>query len=199
MQIVKIVRGIKTYIRYPIVSGSLLFSGCRKFIIGKGLQINRLGYLHLGRDVSIGRDARLLFVPEYAGVKHSPSIKIGNNVSIGNRFSALSAAEIVIEDNNLIASDVLITSENHGMELEKAKSYAELPLKASPVTIGEGCWIGEKVSIMPGVTIGSRCIIAANSVVTHSFPSGKLIAGTPARAIKTYDYDKHMWIKETED
>ena len=67
MQIVKIVRGIKTYIRYPIVSGSLLFSGCRKFIIGKGLQINRLGYLHLGRDVSIGRDARLLFVPEYAG------------------------------------------------------------------------------------------------------------------------------------
>ena len=199
MQIVRKAREIKTVILHPLVSMSLFFKGCNHFIIGKRLQINRLNYLRVGKNVSIGTDARLLFVPEYAGIKQSPSIIIGDNVSIGNRFSALSAAEIVIGDNNLIASDVLITSENHGMDLENSKSYAELPLIASPVNIGEGCWIGEKVSIMPGVSIGSRCIIAANSVVTHSFPADRIIAGVPAKVIKRYDYEKHIWIKETEE
>lgn len=182
-------------IRHPIVSAILLLNGSKDFVIGRGLQINRLHYFKVGRKVSIGNHARLLFVPEYGGEKCSPSLMIGNNVSIGNRFSALCADKVIIEDNNLIASDVLITSENHGTDLEASVSYADNPLNTAPVIIGKGCWIGEKVSIMPGVELGERCIVACNSVVTKSFPSGSMIAGAPAKLIKQYDSSKHEWIR----
>ena len=61
--------------------------------------------------------------------------------------------------------------------------------------IEKGCWIGEKVSILPGVTLGDRCIVAAGSVVTHSFPEKTMIAGIPARAIKKYNEEEHLWKK----
>lgn len=54
-----------------------------------------------------------------------------------------------------------------------------------PVIIGNNVWIGEKASIMPGVTIGDGVIIAANSVVTKDIPSYSLAAGIPAKIIKS--------------
>lgn len=194
----RIVKKGLSFFSNPIKYTLLWIRGNRDFVIGSRFQINTTKYLKLGNNVSIGRDARFLFVSEYAGQTYEPSVEIGSNISIGNRFSALSAARIEIKDNNLIASDVLITSENHGIDLEKCRSYAESPLVGKEVIIGEGCWIGEKVSIMPGVTLGERCIVAANSVVTHSFGAGKMLAGAPARVIKHYDYDKHQWISEKE-
>ncbi len=127
--------------------------------------------------------------------KYIPKTDIGSNISIGNRFSILSAASVQIADYCLIASDVLITSENHGINPEEGRSYASTPLSAKEVVIGEGCWIGEKASILPGVILGERCIVAAGSVVTKSFPPYTLIAGVPAKAIKTYNFNTHQWEK----
>ena len=61
------------------------------------------------------------------------------------------------------------------------------PLSSKPVCIGNNVWIGEGVCIMPGVTIGDNVIIGANAVVTHSFPKNVVIAGVPAKIIKTLD------------
>lgn len=191
----RLIKKLLTFLMHPVVFIVFHIRGNKDFTIGKDLQINRLKYIKIGRKVAIGKSARLLFVPEYSGVKLNPYLSIGNNVSIGNRFSALCADTVIIEDDNLIASDVMITSENHGMDPEASASYADLPLTTAPVKIGKGCWIGEKVSILPGVTLGDRCIVATNSVVTHSFPEGSLIAGTPAKVIKTYDRMSHEWKK----
>ena len=54
-----------------------------------------------------------------------------------------------------------------------------------PVIIGDYTWIGENVSIMPGVNIGKSSVIGANSVVTKSFPERSIIAGNPAKIIGT--------------
>lgn len=59
------------------------------------------------------------------------------------------------------------------------------PLSSKPVKIGKNVWIGEGVSIMPGVTLGDNVIVGANAVVTHSFPADSVIAGCPARVIRT--------------
>lgn len=87
----------------------------------------------------------------------------------------LSGAPIKIEDNCLIASDVLITSEKHGTDLEMADSYAMTPLLCLPIEIGKGCWIGEKSTILPGVQLGERCIVAAGAVVTKSFSEKSIV------------------------
>ena len=57
--------------------------------------------------------------------------------------------------------------------------------KASPVSIGNDVWIGGKVSIMPGVTIGNNVIIAAGAVVTKNIPDNVLVGGVPAKKIKS--------------
>ena len=183
-----------TMLIHPIVSWKLIFSGSKNFSIGSGMSINKLKYLKIGKNTHIGKDSRFLFVTNYGGKKYTPAVEIGNNISIGNRFSALSAAKITIEDHALIASDVLITSENHGTDPESTPSYSKTPLDEKEVRIGKGCWIGEKVSIMPGVTLGDRTIVAANAVVTKSFPDHCIIGGIPAKIIKKYDFESHSWI-----
>lgn len=107
-----------TLIRHPIMSYYFMKQKCKMFSIGPRLNARRLQHLTVGNNINIGSDARLLFIDEYAGQKYQPGLIIGSNVDIGNRFSALSAATITIGDGCLIASDVLITSENHGINPE---------------------------------------------------------------------------------
>ena len=55
---------------------------------------------------------------------------------------------------------------------------------AKPVHIGNDCWIGANVTILPGVTIGNNCVIGAGSVVTRSIPDNSFAAGNPCRVIR---------------
>lgn len=74
-------------------------------------------------------------------------------------------------------------------------SYGSQELIKMNVEIGEYCWIGEKVMILPGVTIGDWCIIGAGSVVNKSIPSYSIAAGNPAKVIKRYNFETHIWEK----
>lgn len=121
-------------------------------------------------------------------------IKIGSRCYFGFYLSILAGADIIINDDVLIASFVLISSEDHETNPKSPIPYMEQALLCKPVVIGEGTWVGEKVSIMPGVTIGKKCVIGANSVVTHNIPDYSMAVGTPARVIKRYDFDIGEWI-----
>lgn len=189
-----LIKSLATFLWHPVVSLHLIFKKTKRFTIMPQMTINDLSGLYVGDGLYLGRNSRFLIVSSYRGVNYSSSIKIGNNVTIGNRFTALSAAPIVIEDDCLLASDILITSENHGTDPENHCNYADNPLVAAPVNIGKGCWIGEKAIILPGVTLGNKCIVAAGAVVNKSFPSYTIVAGVPARAIKTYNFDAHKWV-----
>lgn len=120
-------------------------------------------------------------------------IKIGKNCYIGSYFSILAKGRVIIGDNVLIASDVIIASENHGMNPELDEPYMSQKLTGKQVNIGDGCWIGEKVVILPGCSIGKKCIIGAGSVVTKSIPDFCIAVGNPAKVIKGYNFEKHMW------
>ena len=162
-------------------------------MLGRRLRIKNAKYLRVGDGVSICDNARLLFVDEYAGEKYNPTTRIGNNVFITFNFTIMAAAPVTIHDNVLIASNVVISSENHGMNPELSESYSQTPLEGKPVEIGEGCWLGEKVIVLPGVTLGKRCVVAAGAVVTKSFPDYSMIAGVPAKCIKKYNTQSHQW------
>jgi maltose O-acetyltransferase len=61
--------------------------------------------------------------------------------------------------------------------------------QAMPVTISSGTWIGARSTILPGVTIGPGCVIAAGSVVTRDVPPNTIVGGVPARPLKTLPND----------
>lgn len=154
-------------------------------------------FICLGRNVRIKKYSRIECYEKFGGGALHPSLKVGDNVIIGYRFSCLVADDISIGENTILASDILITSENHGMNPECDVPYYKQSLITGAVHIGGNCWIGEKVVILPGVTIGDYCIIAASSVITKSIPPYSLAAGNPARIIKKYDFDLHEWVKQT--
>lgn len=163
-------------IMYPVTA----LEGTRNMIIGNGTRINKYARMQCyGQNEEVGK------------------ITIGKDCYIGFRFTILSGpgAQVQLGDDVLIASDVMISNENHGMNPEDSVPYMDQPLTTASVEIGDGCWIGEKVCIMPGVTIGKKVIIGAGSVVTKSIPDYSIAVGNPARVIKSYDFKTHRWIK----
>ena len=73
---------------------------------------------------------------------------------------------------------------NHPLDYTRRNQGLE---KALPIKVGNNCWFGANVSVMPGVTIGAGCVIAAGAVVTKNMPDNSLIAGVPAKVIKTIE------------
>jgi lipopolysaccharide O-acetyltransferase len=67
-------------------------------------------------------------------------------------------------------------------------------ISKGPVTIGRRCFLGFRVAVMPGVTLGEHCVVGANSTVTRSFPAYSMIGGSPARLLKTYSLETHQWM-----
>lgn len=150
--------------------------------------------IEIYNNVYIGKYARLECYSNYMGNKYEPSIQIRDNVKIGKNFTCLSAGKIVIDEDALLAGNVIITSENHSIDNPKVP-YRKQPLKVDDVYIGKNVWIGEKVCILPGVSIGEGAVIGASSVVTKDIPPFSLACGIPAKVVKKYDFETNTWVK----
>ena len=62
-----------------------------------------------------------------------------------------------------------------------------------PVVIEDEVWLGERVCVMPNVTIGKHSVVGANSVVTKSIPPYSVAVDSPAKVIKQYNHDTKQW------
>lgn len=128
-------------------------------------------------------------------------MKFGDNVQINDFVHIAAAKNVEIGNNVLIASKIFISDICHGeyADIENMSDPNEHPndrkLSAKPVIIHDDVWIGEMVSILPGVEIGKGSIIGANSVVTKSIPEYSIAAGNPAKVIKQYNFNKKQWKK----
>lgn len=168
-------------------------------LFGEGTVIQHPSLITEKKNISIGKnttilgDSRIQIFNALTGKE--AKIAIGSNCYFGFHITILAGGSINIGDDVLIASNVLITSENHGMNPESDISYMNQPLECNDVSIGDGTWIGEKVSILPGVSIGKKCVIATNAVVTKTIPDYSMAAGIPAKVIKKWNFDKHEWEK----
>lgn len=154
---------------------------------GSGCSFLNTEYMSFGCHCSIGRGCRIEAICEHQGESYSPELVIGNNVSLEDWCHIGCANKVEIGDGTMIASRVFITDHFHGSITHNDLKYerpALRPLSTKPVKIGNNVWIGEGVNIMPGVTLGDNVIVGANAVVTHSFESGVVIAGCPAKIIK---------------
>ena len=118
----------------------------------------------------------------------TPKIHIGSNTNIGDYNHISASNEVVIGNGVLTGRFVYISDNNHGstdvVSLHKRPLERDLNVKG-PVHIEDNVWIGDKVSILSGVTIGEGSVIACNAVVTKDVPPYSVVGGVPARIIKT--------------
>ncbi len=144
----------------------------------------------LGNEVQFGRNAKIKFL------SHEGRITIKKRCYFGDYVSLYCTDNLTIDEDNLFASNVFITTENHSFDPESKHSYGHQPLKSAPIHFKQGSWIGENTTFIAsgeGLTIGQRCVIGAGSVVTKSIPDYCIVAGVPAKVIKKYNFESHSW------
>lgn len=108
------------------------------------------------------------------------NITIGKGVFINAACHFQDQGGITIGDDTLIGHNVVLATLNHGTSpTDRGTLYP------APIGIGKNVWIGSNCTILPGVTIGDNAIIGAGSVVTKDVERNTVVAGVPAKHIKT--------------
>jgi acetyltransferase-like isoleucine patch superfamily enzyme len=108
-------------------------------------------------------------------------LRIGDRVFVNCGTVIICVEEVVVGDDVAFAHEVLVLDSNsHGVEGR--------PHVQAPVRIGDGTWLGARSMVLPGVTIGRRVVVAAGAVVTRDVPDDVLVAGNPARVVRSLDY-----------
>lgn len=144
--------------------------------------------IYIGACTSFGEHSYLTaWEHTCAGGDFHPEIHIGENCCFG-AWNHITATNYIKIGNNLLTGKwVTITDNSHG---ETDYDSLQIPplvrsvTSKGPVTIGNNVWIGDKATILPGVTIGDGAVIAANAVVTKDVPAYCVVGGNPAKIIK---------------
>ena len=110
-------------------------------------------------------------------------IRIGNGNYFNRNLMIDACGYIEIGDHNMFGPGVYITDSNH--KLLPGRWVGECPMESGKTVIGNGCWVGARAVILKDVTLGDRCVVAAGAVVTKSFPAGSVVAGVPARLLRS--------------
>jgi galactoside O-acetyltransferase len=115
-----------------------------------------------GCRVAIGDD---VFANQGLLIEGDGHVTIGHRVRIGPRVTIITSSHHLTDDPERRASHELFTK---------------------PVRIADGAWIGASATLLPGVSIGQGSVVAAGAVVTKDVPAGVIVAGMPAKIIKTF-------------
>jgi len=168
----------------------------RRFGYGKGFFLGSdtvwltKGMGTVGEGFRTGKRCKFELILSYGSMGFEPSLSIGSNVTMNDDVHIGCAGKIILGNNILMASKIYISDHNHGSYATEDKDIFLSPkdrsLSVKEVIIEDDVWIGEMVSILPGVKIGKGCVIGANSVVTKDIPEYSIAAGTPAKVIKTF-------------
>jgi maltose O-acetyltransferase len=115
---------------------------------------------------------------------YGKQIHVGKGFFANFHFTVLDEAPVTIGDNAFIGPNVSLYTACHSTIPAERNTRYEW---AKPITIGNNCWLGGSVTVLPGVTIGDNCTIGAGSVVSHDIPANSIAVGNPCHVIKTLE------------
>ena len=125
------------------------------------------------------------------GSKH---VHFGDGVYANFGLTCVDDTHIYVGSHTLFGPNVVLATAGHPMMPELRKHGIQYNM---PIHIGENCWLGAGVIVVPGVTIGDNVVIGASSVVTKDIPSNSVAMGTPCRVVRQInDHDKEYYFKD---
>ena len=152
-------------------------------------------YQHRGRGSKIYHSVRLdcppyrrfwlgrqSVVESYCCINNAVGdVTIGDHTRIGIHCTVI--GPVCIGSHVNLAQGIVVTALNHNFS-DSSQPIDQQGVSTLPVVIGDDVWIGANAVILPGVTIGQHCVVAAGAVVTKDVPDHSLVGGVPAKIIK---------------
>lgn len=173
-------------------------------MVGKGVLISHTAHVFLTSgstpdDITVDDNA---IIQGTLVSSHHGKITMGKHSRIGNNAIIRCVERVVLDDYSVTADNVIISDNNNHPVNPKDRLIMRVTPPGSderswihsdhaPIIIGKNVWIGENARICKGVSIGEGAIVAANAVVTKDVPSNCVVAGNPAKVVKT-DIDKNV-------
>lgn len=173
----------------------LTFSEAR--IIRFPIDIRGKKFIKVSKGFTTGVGCRIEAYPE----DNKQTLFFGENFQMNDYVHITAMKKVEIGKNVLFASKIYVSDCSHGSYSgdENDSNPTSIPhdrkLFSKPVVIEDNVWLGEFVSVLPGVTIGKGTIVGANSVVSKSLPPNVIAVGTPAKPIKKYNFETQRWEK----
>ena len=137
------------------------------------LEIGKHTLLEPGCWITIERDAR---------------VKIGEGCFLNLNTMIAAQNSVTIGDHTMFANHCFIADASHRYDDPELPVTWQGFTSKGPTSIGSNCWFGVNCVVNDGVTIGDRCVVGANSVVTRDLPPGVIAAGAPAKVIREIEF-----------
>jgi acetyltransferase-like isoleucine patch superfamily enzyme len=150
--------------------------------------------IKLGRSLIIRKDVWLVVIQ---GPEHGHKITIDDDCVINNQVTISAKNHIHIEHGVMLSRSVLIMDHNHAYEDPTVPIREQGVTEGGTIRIEQGCWVGQGAAIVCGqgsLVIGRNSVVAANALVTRSFPPYSVIVGNPARLARQFDMVKGVWV-----
>jgi acetyltransferase-like isoleucine patch superfamily enzyme len=172
--------------------------------IGRDVRIRGRRYLELARGVSIG-DSSFIDARGTTGLvmgsgsrlgrfgivtttshlsRLGVGVRIGENSGVGDFYQLGASGGVTIGDNVIVGPGLYVHSQEHNY-LDPDVPIRDQGTRQAEVVIGDDCWLGSRVTLLAGTRLGARTIVAAGSVVRGEHPGGVILAGTPAKIVKS--------------
>ena len=152
-------------------------------VYGPILESIRDGRFELGEHVTV-------FPGCWITVPGDATLKIGDGTFLNLGVMVAAYDRVEIGKHCMFANHCFITDADHNFTDPTMAVFNQGYNVKGKTTIGDNVWCGVNVAVMAGVSIGERCVIGANSVVTTDIPPFSIAAGAPARVIRAIDFDQ---------
>lgn len=183
---------------------SLIYCKLRTYLIFKEARIIRFPidirgkkFIKVSKGFTTGVGCRIEAYP----INNEQTLFFGENFQMNDYVHITAMESVHIGNNVLLASKIYISDCSHGSYAGDVKDSNPLSIPkdrkmfAKPVCIEDNVWLGEFVSVLPGVTIGKGTIVGANAVVSKSLPANVIAVGSPAKPIKKFNFETQRWEK----
>ena len=117
------------------------------------------------------------------GASFTPGLSVGDNSGVGVNCEVY--GEVIIGNDVMMGPEVVIYTTQHKFDSIEIPMWKQGSTEPKPVVINDDVWIGRRVIIMPGVTVGKGAILVAGAVVTKDVPEYSIVGGIPAKVIKS--------------